>query len=566
MPPFKEWKFKDAQDAVSTAIKGGTNTDIWFKSNSRFVEDKDHWQSGDTWVGPDGGTNSPLRTTILKAVERQFTPIDVIGEVLDNVANALLNKEADVSFAPLVAPEDPESESAKQLTKEADAMRDRISGWWDKQKLWEKARQATRRSRWSSRGALRTWIAPSTLQKPTAAGGQATLPTNLKFDEALSKVLLSAPTPDNCYVVTDPETNERAAVRLFKREEKSFAEIWFVTEEKTVARIVGESTDKVETYEVQLGGRLPIAEMEAEVLITEPVRRQQNRLNFFETLLVRVGETAGFPERYTTNAKPQGVWLTTPPTNAPPLETFSDGDKTWYLHATPRTLGAAITTDLRGITTRDEQGRETIATPGVEFKEPTDPEYAIKASDHARKTILRNCKQAHLAMESSAEASGIAYVQARAAFEKDLGNTKAPLEGMLRDIIEVVIAWAELMSGVGAGESFLKKFRCVVNLHVNSGPITAEEKQSNALMVEKNMLSRETGMAANGVEDVAAELQAIDNDPAVKRVIAKAIGDAMNALTTAGAGKKAAAKLIGMSDDDAKAFAESQFTESAVQQ
>jgi hypothetical protein len=65
----------------------------------------------------------------------------------------------------------------------------------------------------------------------------------------------------------------------------------------------------VQEFPVKLGKRLPIAQMMADLLITDMVRRQQKSLNYFETVLTRVIETAGFPERYTTNAKPSGVWL-----------------------------------------------------------------------------------------------------------------------------------------------------------------------------------------------------------------------------------------------------------------
>ena len=79
MPPIKDWKYKDASEAITTAIASSV-TEAGFKSNSRFVEKKDHWQDGDTWVGPDGGLNSPLRTAIIAAVARQFTAVDVIGD------------------------------------------------------------------------------------------------------------------------------------------------------------------------------------------------------------------------------------------------------------------------------------------------------------------------------------------------------------------------------------------------------------------------------------------------------------------------------------------------------
>jgi hypothetical protein len=101
-----------------------------------------------------------------------------------------------------------------------------------------------------------------------------------------------------------------------------------------------------------------------------------------------------------------------------------------------------------------------------------------------------------------------------------------PLEGMLRDIIEVAIAWAELMSkdtrsndatktaGVAMpGKSFLSQFRCVVNLHVNAGPITPDEKTSNSLMVDKGSSCRVVGR--NSESESSKQLRRHRNDAGV---------------------------------------------------
>ena len=82
---------------------------------------------------------------------------------------------------------------------------------------------------------------------------------------------------------------------------------------------------------------------------------------------------------------------------------------------------------------------------------------------------------------------------------------------MIRDAIEVVIAWAEQMSK-GAG-GFLNEYRVVVNLNVKSGPMTAAEQKQNNANVEAGTLSVETAMARNRVEDVDAELEKIRNSP-----------------------------------------------------
>jgi hypothetical protein len=375
-------------------------------------------------------------------------------------------------------------------------------------------------------------------------------------------VQLTAPAPSAGFLYTDPDTQAECAVFFYETAKTATApakkevELWFVDGDQTILRIVQEGGDAASAAEfpVPMGGRLPMAQMMADLLITDPVRRQQKTLNYFSTLLVRIVEAAGFPERYTTNAKPTGMWLTTAPTDGPPLELIEVDGKKWYLHPAPRQLGPMVTTDLRGIVVSksDATGGETIATPGVVFKEPTDPDYLIRTCEHGRTTILRACKQAHLATESTAESSGLAYQQARAVFGKDLKATKAPLEGMIRNIIESVIALAEHMSGVAPASSFLSRFRCVVNLHVDPGPASPLEMAEYREQNKAGLLSRESAMARGGVEDTSAELDALTTDPIALANLRLIQGQAMAALQLGGAGFFGAARALGLTDEEAK--------------
>lgn len=570
---FKDWTLEDAQSAVSAAIAEGAGSQQAYTANAAYVEEHDHWQNGSTWAGPNGGSDAEVRARVLASVQRQFTPVDVVGEVLDNLANALLKREALVSFV-AVDPADPKSEDEAERTRaeeqaaEAKAMNEAVSRWWDKKLLWALARKATKRSRWAGRGALRVWIAPGALVEGDAEEGEASarvLPSGLAFADALARVELSAPTPDTARVFINPTTQRRAAIFLFETKDgQKAAEIWSVdgtgTDAKTVLRVLSGTGDTTrnEEHSVPIGGRLPIAEMEADLLITEPVRRQQARLNFFESMLVRVGEAAGFPERYTTNAKPNGMWLKSAPTDRPPLEVREIDGETWYLHPQPRTLGASITTELVGIEITDDAGRTTLASPSVTKFDPTDPDYAIRAARHARRTILESCRQGHLAADSTAESSGLAYQQARAKFENDVENTRSPLESMLRTIIETAIALAELMSSKPAGGSFLDRFRCVVTARVSVGPILPDEKRVNSEQAEKGHLSRESAMAANGVEDVPAEIALVDTDERARLALEKTRAETVKSWIDAGAGVAFAAKRAGMSEEEATAFAGSE--------
>ncbi len=557
MPAFNEWTLQDAERAIADAIEE-TVGQTGFQANKAYAEDNDHWQNGDAWVGPlPGQKDSQIRTLVLEGVSRQFTPVDVIAEVLDRCANALMQKEPDIVLLP-IEPAAENSDAEKKQKDEAEQLRAQISRWWDHVKLWELARAAMKRARWSCRGALRLWIPPGNLE---TSGDTRSLPQNLAFDDALFRIALDAPLPDAVVIVTDPDTLQRAAVAVFEELEdgklEKRAELWYIDGEETVIRALADGDDdEQEELRVSMGARLPISEMVTDLLITEPVRRQQARLNFVESLLTRVAETGGFPERYILNAQPNGIWLKEPPApGVGVLETRVFNNETWYLHQTPRTLGAAVTTDLRGVTLGETNGVKTIATPGVAWKDPTDPDFAIKSARHAKRSILEQCKQGHVALEGTAEASGTAYQQARADFEADLSGVKTPMEGMLREIIEAAIAWAESMSK--EKPQILDRYRVVVNLKVTSGPITPTERQQNNADVVAGTLGRESAMASNGVEDVQAELDRMNNQP--ESVIA--LRDKQSVLIqryrAEGMTWVRAAKLAGVTDaDEIKLFQE----------
>lgn len=548
--PFTDWTLADAQAAVAAAIAATPGTDA-YAANLAFVEQHDHWQNGKRWVGPGRDASGNLPVTTAERIKQQFTPCDVIEEVLDNLVNAVLEREANVSFVPRVpAPAGSEAETTQR--ERAAAMREAVSAWWDAEDLWEQARTATRRSRWATRGALRCALRPTALVAgdgpegaPAGAAAGASVPprmrTGLAFADALAHVLLSAPPPNAALVYTQPATQRTVAIVIEQRDGQDEAHLWFVQRETddqplaeapTVFRIVRkDGTALASTEPPRLGGRLPLAEMRGGLLITDAVRKQQDRVNFFETLIVRVGETAGFPERTIINAAPHGEWRRDTP-DGPPLDTFEDEGGPWYLHPAARTIGSATTTELVGIrqtkavtASEAEAGVQptTVATPAIVYHEPTDPAYAVTASEHGRRTMLRQCKQPHLAVDSTAESSGVAYDQARSVFAKDCARTKGPLETMARETIACAIAHADGMTTDGDPlKGFLDDYRVVVTATVNPGPVSVQQQQQNAQAVKDRQLPRESAMAANGVEDVAAAVALIDASPEAKLALLQA--------------------------------------------
>ena len=544
---FPDWDLTRAQQAITDRIEKTTG-EVGYTRNKKLIEEEDHWMSGVGWVGPKG--TSATRSTVLAAVEPQFTPRNVSGEVVENATQGLMQREPDIEFVPLDLP--PDGVPTEEQQAQADAMLRQLAQWWDRKNLWRYAKAAARRTRWAGRGALRLFLADGNLDVEESETDEGivripVMPSGLTFAEALDRLDISAPLPDESVVYVDPVSRQRAAVFTFREGEDEKgderAELWYVDGDDTVLRLLGGS--EPEEFRVPLGGRLPIAEAEGDLLITETVRRQQNRLNFFESVIVKVGESAGFAERYISNAAPSGVYMKTPPVGIDtPVAHQDENGVTWYLHPLPRTLGASITTDLRGIV--DADGK--IMTPSVTKFDPTDPDYAIKAANHGRACILQSCRQGHLAVDSTAEASGIAYEQARAQFLADLLSNKSGIEGMLREFIGCAIAWAGAMSSEFAG--FLDRYRVVVNLHITAGPITAAQQLQNNANVEAGTLSLESAMAANGVEDVDAEVQRIREAPEARIELVSKQAEAITRLVDAGLTWEEAALDVGIDDEE----------------
>ena len=548
MPNFDDWMLKDAQEAVAAAMQARI-TPADYEANRKFVEDRDHWQDGDGWVGPTGGT--ALRSRVLAAVKPQFTPADVINEVLGRFVNALVKTEPVVTFAPVASEELSEQEQA-----EIEGMLSALSGWWDTVKLWEAVRTAVKRSRWGGKGSLRVYIPNAKLVDGKAADGSDTrvLPTGLTFADALSRLRLSTEEPRTCAVVVEEDSLETIGILLYTEDDREKAQIWVVRDGMLVLRLLADGVDST-TYQYPVPA-LPIAEMGADVLITEPVRREQKRANFAESMLTRLMEVAGFPERYTTNAQKEGVWEQVPDEGdlgnlqLAHLETKEVNGVTYYKVPRPRTLGSSILTELVGLPVYDANGQLTGFTdPGIQIFPPTDPEFAIKSANHARAAILKDCHQAHVLGAENLQRSGISITQARADFTDDATNAKAPLEGMLRDVVTAVIAWASAMSNEFAG--FLTRYRVVVNVRVNPGPLSPEERAQNAADVAAGLMSDETAMLAAGIEDVAAERARIAASPLGALAQAEKQAVVLRAWLDADAPLPFAAEKAGLDEEEA---------------
>lgn len=534
MPDFETWDYAKASTALTAVASRAAGSDDAFKASRAFVDGGDHWQDGAGWVGPTG--TRATRDTVLAKVHEQFTPTDILGEALDRKLNALMKREPAILFERIDGKDSGDGEDARVEQRIAE-----LSAWWDRRsvKLWSRARIATRRMFWAGHGTLRLWIPRSQLQQ---RGDTLVLPTGLTFVQALERIHLSAPPPDAALLYTDPDTQQTCAIIAYERvttngtetTTEKLVEVWWVDATGKTQLRVHSDKDGVATQATSFdwGGTVPLAQAEGPLMVTEVVKRQQRRLNFFETLLVRTGEAAGHRERYISNAEPPGIWLKTPPVATQALKVQEFGGEKWYFHDQPLVLGAGIATQLIGVETRDKDGNQSVQTPSVHVIDPVDPDFVTKSSQHATFVLLRELKQKHIALQNQGEASGEAYEQARTDFVDDCDAARDPVEGMIRDTLAAVVAMAESMTTEDRG--FLKTYRPAVYLHVNPGPATPEETRVGAEEVGGGRLSLETHLAKQGVEDVPAEIERIRREPMAQLRLIEQAAKTMDALGLVG--------------------------------
>lgn len=546
--PFADWTYQDAADAVD-ALKAED-----FDVRKAYAEDE-HWTAGgapaDGWVGPQAVAGSNTAAEVTAAIKRQFAPYDACGEGLSAVEDAF-STEAQVGAVPL-EPVEAGQEPPEEIQRLIEEAKGLLTVLWDRVRLHEAVKPAVRASAWADRALLRWWIPPGrALRSVNADGsnGDPFLPRAEDFEQAAEWLALSQPLPDAAAMVVDEATQEVAAVYLDTitegEQEINRAVVAYRMGENTIWRTLYEDERDAEEMELVTGGVLPIAEMRGDNLLTPSVIATQKALDYKKSTLTRIIEAGGFPERYIADAEPTGVWVKIAAGEVPtgPTKEFNGG--VYQLKPQPRTLGASITTEIVGIITQQEDGKHVRASPTVTRFEPVDPTPYIAAVWADRALILYMMRQGHRAMTSSAEASGFAYEQARASFLKDLLNRKGAAEGMLRDFLTAGLAIVEALTGKPG--HFTDRIRVTVDMHIDAGPRSTEERNQDRMDVEAGLLSPETAMSRGGVEDVEGEQDRISM--ASRLALLKEAAEVFNVIAMASSEEAAVRALIAAGVDE----------------
>lgn len=523
---YRAWKYEDAAAALKSLLPKN------YEQLRKYVVDHDHFQGGTEWVGPgDPTTNTKI--------EKQFVSDDAVGEAVENVANAF--GEAFLSFVPLETVEDGQ-EVPPEVQRKISEARSWFSDWWDKRLLQEHVGSRLRTSAWAGFSGMGPWV-PARFK--TVTGSEVSFKDTTDMRKAMSYVYIRAPLPSNGGIYVDPDTQDKCSIFLDEQIEfrdgqeikTKRAEITFLDPDRdddedcdTMVRVLYE-TGGPQGYEVRipLGGSILFSQMNVRALLTDPVIRSQRQLNLLCSLITRLGETAAFRGRYLGNVKPEGNrTLIRDEIEVPevlPIGAFLERDdeqRLWLVTPEDRTMGAATTQELVGLEETTGIEGKRFAPPFVFIEDPVDPTPYINAAEAVRRRVLRQCSQGHLATTATAESSGLAYEQSRAAFAKDLNKRRVPEEGMLRETVMDVFALAEYISGQDG--YFTQFVRPEVNQYVDPGPRSPEAAQIDLAAFTAGVYSKETTQAKLEIEDIEGEnIRLRKNETFILNTIAKAI-------------------------------------------
>lgn len=466
-------------------------------ANSLF-DSGNHYQDGDGYVGAKPSPTDEAYSSTMLAIKAGFVSENVIKEVVDRHLAGELGREPLWGFLPSDAPM-PEAErrrklfsklfnivrtvvqgqpssDADKLSQEADQAL--TANWWNTRRVRNTLKQAVRTALLEERATVRFFI-PEGLRDQN---GQ--LQVRRDLSSAVTIPQIEVLTADKAGIFIDVDTQQEFGLYVYKTEDnKDAAWLTYVQRGLTILRIMVDK-EADQTYSFELGGRLLMYEFQRDPLITEQIRSLQKSLNLARTMMVRNVNLAGSLERVIMNSEKPEEWLTGP--------------------------GAVM--GLTGLLIRDEDKRIIgRANPNIQFRDPVSTKTFTETRDDLYAAILSGCQQRFALISGDATASGRARIEARAEFETSLKDSKDVVDDGGRWLLETHLRLSAIFCG--RSKDFLQ-LRCDFQAVIETGPITPEERDANRADVQANLMSKETAMSRNGIDDTDAELERISQEPA----------------------------------------------------
>lgn len=513
----------------------------------------DHWQKGKGWIGPRPELRHPDYRSTMDSIETAFVSKNTVTEVQGrHVAGAIgrgVQWQITVS-RPLAKDErtgemEELQEAEEELIAEAESI---LQHWWNTRDVGSILTDGIASMLYASRGVFRLFIPPGKLYVREVEGDMEGGTLGEEVDgvvlelpsvddplDALDLVFLDTPLPDTAAVHLDRDYMEPVGVYLYAEGNEEVVEITYTDDEgNTTLRKITEDGEGTEPVIIPMGGRLWMYQMNRPPLITRQVLQSQALINMTLTMLGRNAVQGAFLERIILNAQQPYHKETDPETGIQKI-----------VHD-PYITGPGTTNFLTGVVITDEAtGEKKIANPSVIFRDPIDVSTFIETKEAAYHTILEETHQLHAAITGDATASAVSRIQARADFKADLEITATQLEGMVRWLLETLLALAgELL---GEPERYAE-LRATVDVLVDPGPLTPEERGLIIERYQAGLLSRRSAIQLLGTSDADGETAQIEAEASTSLVRMKDEAEIIRILSQAGVYVERAAQRVGWED------------------
>ena len=490
--------FKEIESFVAAI---GKTLSTQERESWRLFYNGDHWQERQGWSGPKPKIGSTDERGRWDRLERAFTPENKVAEVVDRHANAVIGKEPHWGFTvkrPL-APNEELTQDEKRLIEEAEAV---LTDWWDErgchQLLWNSVRDQLL----EGRGIARLFVPRGAVT--TTANGTTEVPRG-SLAESLQRIWPETPLPKEGILVRDRNTMQpfglfMQQVQTAKADAPGEVEITKVYEltyldaqGRTVLRVVPEVGEAQATPGLDLQGNLLMFQQEGRPLLNDTVIRKQKTLNKTLTALsINVDSGAWQLE----------VWINA---DLPGEEVIERGEKVFKPHPIDR--GPGSFNNIVGRTVVGTDGKETLVTPDVKWRDPINVEMFERTTQMLSLAIYGEVHQRHAQLSGDAVASGESRKQALADFALSLLRTTLATQRAGRWLLETALLFASALAG--EAQRFAK-LRPVFECRLDLGPVSAEERKVILEELKARLRDRADAMRLIGVEDPEATFRLVE--------------------------------------------------------
>lgn len=506
--PFGVENINDAQELVAGDDTGSTQSNFDFYYG-------DHWQGGSAWAGPIPETSDSDYDTVVEEIERGLASKNVVKEIVDRAANAVTGRKPVWDIKPKRSVTDdtpitPEEEARITQAKNL------LENWIEEKEFDKYISKALRQTLLAGKSTLRLFI---------PAGFVVNGTVSVDTDSPLQNLYLDAPHPLAGTVAVDPNSREKIAVFLGKMGDDDTAEISYLlpvaTENGRVtetALMMGDAgSPDVAEVQMDLGGKLPMHQMEMPRLVTEQVVSMQKAINLNLTMMTRNSVLGGFLERVILNGQLPGHY-----------EEGENGEAEFVRDEF--VTGAGSVNSISGVPIINEAtGQVTnYTTPSIMYRDPVTPDTFLKGANEMYRMVLESSDQLHALISGDAAASGESRRQAVASFFSYLKTPKQEVDKAGRWTLESVLAYAGFLTG---NPDLFADLRVTYESKLDMGAIPTAEIDLTERLVNVGIMSLETAREKVGIEDPDAEKRRVESEKGELDEVSKVNSDGTSKVT-----------------------------------